>query len=368
MKKKLMAIILVICTLCLAGGCKALTVDIWDGIDGDTRVYAFSEVGDYYPKYVIVNRDGTCIFDYGDPDYTKNWEDASVGETQYDAQVLRNSWYDGTYGVKGTKLYLDIDKNLRLKISVKGEDAEAYKSAYLAAYPHQDGVFDENGCFSDEYSDGFGVKYVIDIGSTDNKVLRTENAWRGGVSVNTVKYEYNKDGNPSKMTFTCNYFDGKTVRKYEYTDGKLSRWTKAYDGTIVEEKLYEYNADGSVTCTDYGGEGNDIDVNQVKDCVKLQKLLSECIEEWREETGASKYALISEEELLARYTAKTGETEFPCCPHPDENGYYSAELVHTSRYGGVVVYCGRQHYGSEDVIEADNVEEHFALMGIKYKN
>lgn len=353
------------------GGCKALTVDIWDGIDGNTRVYAFCEVG-CYSTYVIVNRDGTCIFDYGDYDATENWADASVGETHYNAQVLRKSWYDGTYGVKGTNLYLNIDRNYRIKISVKGEDAEAYKSAYLAAYPDQDGVFDENGrvfgpngVSPDEYYEGFGVKYVIDISSTDNKVLSKTTTERDGVSVSTYEYEYNKDGNPSKITRTANYVNTKTVEKYEYTDGKLSRWTKAQNGTIVEEKLYEYNADGSVSYTRYGEEANDIDVNQIKDCVKLQKPLLECIKEWREETESSKVASIPEEELLARYTAKTGETEFPCCPHPEEN--YSAALVHTTRYGGVVVGCGI-HYWSESVIEADNVENHFAWMGIKYKN
>ncbi len=53
-------------------------------------------------------------------------------------------------------------------------------------------------------------------------------------------------------------------------------------------------------------------------CAKVQSVLSECIDEWKEETNADEYDPIPYEELLRRYQEKTGNSEFPSCPSDEE--------------------------------------------------
>ena len=41
----------------------------------------------------------------------------------------------------------------------------------------------------------------------------------------------------------------------------------------------------------------------------------ECLNEWKEETNAGKYAKIPADEMLRRYQEKTGKSELPKCPY-----------------------------------------------------
>lgn len=74
------------------------------------------------------------------------------------------------------------------------------------------------------------------------------------------------------------------------------------------------------------------------DCAEFQKVLLECVDEWREATGASAIKNPTEEELLAIYKEKTGESAFPVCPHGGES------IVKVNKKGGANVGCTEHPY------------------------
>lgn len=53
-------------------------------------------------------------------------------------------------------------------------------------------------------------------------------------------------------------------------------------------------------------------------CYEEWSVLLDCLNEWKEDTGAGKYDKITEAEMLARYQAKTGRTELPHCPYNED--------------------------------------------------
>ena len=75
---------------------------------------------------------------------------------------------------------------------------------------------------------------------------------------------------------------------------------------------------------------------QFYECVNLQNELQQCINDWKEETGAGKFDTIPVEELRARYGK-----EFPTCPYDS-----SIELVKVSS-GTCTVSCKRHTYDSQ---------------------
>lgn len=89
------------------------------------------------------------------------------------------------------------------------------------------------------------------------------------------------------------------------------------------------------------------DTREFYACYEKQKILLECLSEWKEETGAGKYDKISEDEILRRYTEKTGETELPRCPHPGGE----TDALYQKRSG--TISCGYHKY-VEKVIEKDD--------------
>lgn len=75
---------------------------------------------------------------------------------------------------------------------------------------------------------------------------------------------------------------------------------------------------------------------QFYECVNLQNELQQCINDWKEETGAGQFSRIPLEELRARYGK-----EFPKCPYDS-----TIELVKVSD-GTCTVSCKRHTYDSQ---------------------
>lgn len=80
---------------------------------------------------------------------------------------------------------------------------------------------------------------------------------------------------------------------------------------------------------------------QFYECVNLQNELQQCINDWKEETGAEKFARIPLAELKARYGK-----EFPKCPYDSSIELVKIEL---DQYKQEVctVSCKRHTYDSQ---------------------
>ncbi len=80
------------------------------------------------------------------------------------------------------------------------------------------------------------------------------------------------------------------------------------------------------------------------DCVEVQQVLLECMDELKNEKGDDAY---TKDDLIARYQEKTGNTEIPTCPH--SSGENAEELVKFRKVGKkeiVQVRCAEHEYDS----------------------
>ena len=70
-------------------------------------------------------------------------------------------------------------------------------------------------------------------------------------------------------------------------------------------------------------------------CYSVWEPMIECLNEWKAEGNTGR---ITEEEMLARYTAKTGNTSLPTCPYDEKISLFGkrAGTVGCSAHGYIV--------------------------------
>lgn len=243
MKRKILAMTLMLCTL-LFTACG--TVNLWQNIDGDTRVYKVNTYNDDATEtYLFVNKDGTCRFSSADSD----WQNFTLGELE--AEYRSNTVFCGTYKLKGNRLCIDINDEIRTKWDVKGDNAEDLKAEYIKDNPNQIGIFDQKGIYQSiaEWKSSY-MELVVrgdECNPLKTKVTYDENS--AGCTF-TVNYRYTTDGRILRITkLTDNVITSEIG--YEYNSNKkLLKVSKTANGSIYWETLYTYNADDSYTVTE----------------------------------------------------------------------------------------------------------------------
>lgn len=247
MKKKILAMTLVLCTLIFTA---CGTVNLWQNIDGDTRVYKVNTYDDDAAEtYLFVNKDGTCRFSSADSD----WQNFTLGELE--VEYRSNTVFCGTYKLKENRLCIDIKAEIRKNWDVRGDNADEFKTEYVNANPNEAEIFDQTGCFQSlaEWKSSY-MELVIrgdECNPLKTEVIYDENnAGYVGGSTFTVNCRYTTDGRILRiMKLTDNAITSEIGYEYN-SDKKLLKISKTANGSIYWETLYTYNADGSYTVTE----------------------------------------------------------------------------------------------------------------------
>lgn len=225
--KKTLAFLLacVLCCFALLTGC----VDIWQGVEGDERVYELDAYAFPYEfDHIKVKKDNTVEI-YGDVD--GDWQEVSFyGDEQYSAYKAEYNYRYvayGTYKQIGDRLKIKFDYFLIME--VRGDDAEAYKSAYIKNNPDDAEIFGKGVNRFDGYK---SANLVVSAKNNECKAL--EYKWK------MIDDHY--------RNMTWSYYDSGEIKSLKYT------WTtpnQRLDGVDTLKQITKFDIDGSFKCSYY---------------------------------------------------------------------------------------------------------------------
>lgn len=266
--KRFSAFVLV-CVLCFSALLTGCT-DIWEGIVDDERVYEFDAYD--FPHgfdHIKVKKDNTVEI-YGDVD--GDWCEVSFlsfwGDEDYSSYKAEYNYRDiayGTYKQIGDRLKIKFDYFLIME--VRGDDAEAFKSAYIKNRPEDAEIF---GKGVNRYDDYKSADLVVSVKNNECKAL--EYKWKDANNDN-MTWSYYDSGEIKSQKYTCinwRRLDGSETLKYitkfdidgsfnrfSYVDGVIFSYEE-YDSKGLINKKYGYDFDGKQdTTTLYEYDSND---------------------------------------------------------------------------------------------------------------
>lgn len=282
---KKISVFILVCTLCFCSlftGC----VDIWQGVEGDERVYELTEVISLYPfRYIKVKRDNTVELYI---DYVATWlEVSNLGKeyAAYNAQYKHGSKTYGTYKQVGNNLEIVFDDKEYEFFTVQGDDTEAFKTAYIKNNPYDKEIFDKGKA---AYDNEGSAKLVLSVSNSDNKCRPlklkkngndTHISWSyyasGAIKSWTRTHTVNLGSeitNGSEITYkekeVCKYNTDGSYNYYLYTDGVISQYAEygsnhgvtkqcGYDenGKLATTTVYERDAEDHLCTKEYDSEG-----------------------------------------------------------------------------------------------------------------
>lgn len=260
---KRFSLFILVCVMCFSAlltGCTESYVDIWEGIEGDEREYLMHDL--YYGfnyTSIKLKKDNTVELFYNEVVYSSTeteeyeyptYHVSNLGDeyADYNAEYKGYKVIYGTYKQTGDRLKVTFDSfTTYLRYDVSGEDAEAFKTAYIENNP------DEVEIFTKGYVRGSnnmaGKELTLSVNNNECKPL-------------SFKWSFDKDGE------TWTYYDSGEIKSYKSkrisddsqkivdfnVDASYTESVYA-DGVIIQSTEYDSNGNVHKYCTyDKGGK------------------------------------------------------------------------------------------------------------------
>lgn len=227
------------------------------------------EVESYTEKtYAVINKDGTAEYYTLSDTYIDNepviidWLKVSdifgYEYVEYDAKVQSRCTLYGTFGLNGNILKLNLSGSYYHQYIIQGNDAEAFKAAYIANNPDKEDFFGKG--VEDIYVPAVKqASAVIEISGTECKFISysSNTPYEDSEIICNIDYTYLDNGKLSKYIETSSYKDTSRTFEVVYTyndDGSYE--VKSYEnGKLLTENKYN-SEDNAIFTKDYNEDGN----------------------------------------------------------------------------------------------------------------